>query len=284
MCRCSTIPTSSRAPSSRRFAALSRRRRPRLSLRRGSRLASPLATSGSTFACRYEPATLSGHNMLYRKAAPNPPRLLLRIAATAGAGALLGAAACSSVGEPHGLVRMPNGLVANPPADAADQGDSEGTPIMTGVLPQPQPRPLWWRSVRIDRPSDGRRRRCRRDCTRRSERRRNRARRRGALWRRLRCHRPPRSVKWGDGEPPSLTPPGAPRESAVRARVDGRCRRTSLPQGPARGRCPAVGDPRSLEVRAGWRSSRRALPGRRSRSTNTAQSPRSRKCSARSST
>jgi hypothetical protein len=79
--------------------------------------------------------------MLYRKAAPTPPRLLLRIAATAGAGALLGAAACSSVGEPHGLVPMPNGLVANPPADAADQGDSEGTPIMTGVLPNPNPGP-----------------------------------------------------------------------------------------------------------------------------------------------
>jgi hypothetical protein len=79
--------------------------------------------------------------MLYRKAAPNPPRLLLRIAATAGAGALLGAAACSSVGEPHGLVPMPNGLVANPPTDAADQGDSTGTPITTGVLPNPNPGP-----------------------------------------------------------------------------------------------------------------------------------------------
>ncbi len=34
--------------------------------------------------------------MLYRKAPPNPPRLLLRIAATAGAGALVQMAACTS--------------------------------------------------------------------------------------------------------------------------------------------------------------------------------------------
>lgn len=34
--------------------------------------------------------------MLYRKASPTPPRLLLRIVAGAGAGAMLGAVACSS--------------------------------------------------------------------------------------------------------------------------------------------------------------------------------------------
>ena len=34
--------------------------------------------------------------MLYRKVPPSPPRLLLRIVATAGTSALLGAAACSS--------------------------------------------------------------------------------------------------------------------------------------------------------------------------------------------
>jgi hypothetical protein len=79
--------------------------------------------------------------MLYRKAAPNPPRLLLRIAATAGAGALLGAVACSSTSS---------GSVAAPPTDSGDQGDvdmsgssssggSGSMPIVTGVLPSPHP-------------------------------------------------------------------------------------------------------------------------------------------------
>ena len=68
--------------------------------------------------------------MLYRKAAPTPPRLLLRIA---GAGAVLGAVACSSTGA-AGLVPSP---VSGPPADAADQGDSDIGPVVTGLLPNP---------------------------------------------------------------------------------------------------------------------------------------------------
>jgi hypothetical protein len=66
--------------------------------------------------------------MLYRKAAPNPPRLLLRIVATAGAGALLGVAACSSSSS--------SGSTPLLPGDAADQGDFDANQIMTGVLPE----------------------------------------------------------------------------------------------------------------------------------------------------
>jgi len=78
--------------------------------------------------------------MLYRKSAPTPPRLLLRIAATAGASALLGAVACSS---------SSSGSVPAAPTDAGDQGDVDmngssssggsGSPIVTGVLPSPHP-------------------------------------------------------------------------------------------------------------------------------------------------
>jgi hypothetical protein len=51
--------------------------------------------------------------MLYRKAPPTPPRLLLRIVATVGAGALLGMAGCASSSS--------NGVGPNPPTDAADE-------------------------------------------------------------------------------------------------------------------------------------------------------------------
>ena len=44
--------------------------------------------------------------MLYRKSSPNPPRFLLRIVATAGASALLTAAAC--VGDTGGSTGNPN--------------------------------------------------------------------------------------------------------------------------------------------------------------------------------
>ncbi len=66
--------------------------------------------------------------MLYRKAAPNPPRLLLRIVATAGAGALLGVAACSSSSANGSSPIVPA-------ADAADNGDLDANQIITGVLP-----------------------------------------------------------------------------------------------------------------------------------------------------
>jgi hypothetical protein len=114
--------------------------------------------------------------MLYRKSSPNPPRLLLRIVATAGAGALVGAAACSSSepsgpcgGGPCGTVVLvpdsgldagtpdaqsadataeaeagqgpggggPSGSVAAPP-DAGDGGESEaGTVVGGGLFPKP---------------------------------------------------------------------------------------------------------------------------------------------------
>jgi hypothetical protein len=50
--------------------------------------------------------------MLYRKAPPTPPRLLLRIIATAGVGALVGTAGCSSAAA--------NGTTTLPPSDASD--------------------------------------------------------------------------------------------------------------------------------------------------------------------
>jgi hypothetical protein len=47
--------------------------------------------------------------MVYRKSPPRPPRLLLRVVAAAGAGALLGATACSSNSPIEGsLPAVPN--------------------------------------------------------------------------------------------------------------------------------------------------------------------------------
>jgi hypothetical protein len=63
--------------------------------------------------------------MIYRKSPPSPPRLLLRVVATAGAGALLGAVACSSSSF--------NGTV--PSADASDDAAFELDAVATGVLP-----------------------------------------------------------------------------------------------------------------------------------------------------
>ena len=53
--------------------------------------------------------------MLYRKVPPSPPRLLLRIVATAGTGALLGAAACSSTSSGS----IAGGSITNMPSDDA---------------------------------------------------------------------------------------------------------------------------------------------------------------------
>jgi hypothetical protein len=58
--------------------------------------------------------------MLYRKSSPNPPTLLLRIVATAGAGALLGAAACG------GSTAM--GSIAIPDSDAGRDAAGPGLP------------------------------------------------------------------------------------------------------------------------------------------------------------
>ena len=67
--------------------------------------------------------------MLYRKAPPTPPRLLLRIVATAGAGALLGMTACSSSSS--------NGVGPSPPTDAADEAEFDASPIVTGLVANP---------------------------------------------------------------------------------------------------------------------------------------------------
>jgi hypothetical protein len=69
--------------------------------------------------------------MLYRKSSPNPPRLLLRIVATAGASALLGATACGST----------VGTVPDAAADSGNdaQGPCDGGPciVSMGVMPVP---------------------------------------------------------------------------------------------------------------------------------------------------
>jgi len=88
-------------------------------------------------------ATVS--RMLYRKSSPSPPRLLLRIVATAGAGALVGGAACSS-SEPTGpcgggpcgtVVLVPDsGLDASTPeAQSADAAAEAEAGYLTGVVP-----------------------------------------------------------------------------------------------------------------------------------------------------
>ena len=59
--------------------------------------------------------------MIYRKAPPQPGRLLLRVVAVAGAGAVLGVVACSSSsssGQPVG------GVVPNHQDAGVDSGDS----------------------------------------------------------------------------------------------------------------------------------------------------------------
>jgi len=63
--------------------------------------------------------------MLYRKAPPQPTRLLLRVVAVAGSGALLAAAACSSSSS-EGSV---------PIAGTVDGGSDQH--VVTGVMPNP---------------------------------------------------------------------------------------------------------------------------------------------------
>jgi hypothetical protein len=57
--------------------------------------------------------------MLYRRSSPTPPRLLLRIVATAGTGTLFAVAACSSSGA--------EGLGPGTPSDASDTSDIDGS-------------------------------------------------------------------------------------------------------------------------------------------------------------
>jgi hypothetical protein len=79
--------------------------------------------------------------MLYRKAPPAPPRLLLRIVATAGAGALLGFTGCSSSsGSPvdSGSVVGPEaGLMANVPSDASDDSAPTVNSSSGGIIVMP---------------------------------------------------------------------------------------------------------------------------------------------------
>jgi hypothetical protein len=67
--------------------------------------------------------------MIYRKHSPTPPRLLLRIVGTAGAGALLGAAACSSSSAPPVVM----GVVPNVETDGA-ASDAAPVVAMTGSV------------------------------------------------------------------------------------------------------------------------------------------------------
>jgi len=68
--------------------------------------------------------------MIYRKAPLQPPRLLLRIVAGAGAGVLLGTTACGSNETGHQV----NGVVAMPD-DAGS--DAQEAVVVTGLSPAP---------------------------------------------------------------------------------------------------------------------------------------------------
>src|SRR5450432_1655432 len=73
--------------------------------------------------------------MLYRKAPPTPPRLLLRIVATAGAGALLGFTGCSSSSTVNGVVVSPEaGYV---PSDASDDASPPCGVVFCDIVSNP---------------------------------------------------------------------------------------------------------------------------------------------------
>jgi hypothetical protein len=75
--------------------------------------------------------------MIYRKAPPQPPKLLLRIVSAAGAGVLVGAAACGGVAD-----SQIHGSVVQTPDDSGDSigdenawGASSGHGCNSGVCP-----------------------------------------------------------------------------------------------------------------------------------------------------
>jgi hypothetical protein len=70
--------------------------------------------------------------MLYRKSSPYPPRLLLRIVAAAGTGALVGACSSSSGGEPQVY-----GSVINPYNEAGDEMPVGGGSVSHGLVGMP---------------------------------------------------------------------------------------------------------------------------------------------------
>jgi hypothetical protein len=72
--------------------------------------------------------------MLYRKAPPRPTKLLLRVVAVAGAGALLGAAACSSSDSVGSSVLAPDASDDHASGGSVDGGHYDGP---NGVVPNP---------------------------------------------------------------------------------------------------------------------------------------------------
>ena len=151
----------------------------------------------------------------------------------------MGMAACSSSAV--------NGLGPGTPLDAADEPEFSGKPLHAPL--RRWPLPAWRPFPRMVAMPCWRlrtRRGCRWEPGRREPRRLRRQRgfpgRHRALRRRLRCHRPRGRVD---------TNRGAEHESAVRARVDGRRSRASLPQSPSRHRRFAMGTLDPVEVRPG---------------------------------
>jgi hypothetical protein len=69
--------------------------------------------------------------MIYRKASPQPTRLLLRIVAGAGAGALLGATACG--GDDSSNHHILNGTLVMPSSGSSEGGADVSHPV--GVVP-----------------------------------------------------------------------------------------------------------------------------------------------------
>jgi hypothetical protein len=82
--------------------------------------------------------------MLYRKAPPQPTRLLLRVVAAAGAGAVLGVMACSS-SDSQGVVPIGGGSVDGSAFEGGHDGavgvttNPEGGDehVVNGVVPNP---------------------------------------------------------------------------------------------------------------------------------------------------
>jgi|SRR5580704_5453214 hypothetical protein len=78
--------------------------------------------------------------MIYRKQSPTPPRLLLRIVGTAGAGTLLGMAACGSnpniVGSTGGVETNDGGMSSDGASDSAPDTIVMGS-VVTGSVACP---------------------------------------------------------------------------------------------------------------------------------------------------
>jgi hypothetical protein len=76
--------------------------------------------------------------MLYRRSPLSPPKLLLRVIATAGVGTLLGVAACSSSSAtPDSQNLGPEGSAGIVPSDASDEEVTVGCLGFCGIAVQP---------------------------------------------------------------------------------------------------------------------------------------------------